>query len=96
LNIGNKPTESSLSFGLAQCLQKHLHTDIPIGHSKPTASNKFLSDCREYIFHFTNGNVKMDKKGIGVLHQDKTNIGSWNLRSQIRVTEVMRGLFLVK
>jgi site-specific DNA-methyltransferase (adenine-specific) len=102
LNIGNKPTDPSLPFEVASCLQKHfelqnvihwiksiaiskndigekshIHTDITVGHFKPIVSDKFLSDCHEYIFHFTYGNVKMDKLGIGVPYQDKTNIGRW-------------------
>ena len=35
-------------------------------------------DLQEYIFHLTKGgDVKMDKKAIGVPYQDKTNIGRW-------------------
>jgi site-specific DNA-methyltransferase (adenine-specific) len=52
--------------------------DITVGHFKPIVSKKFLNDCHEYIFHFTNnGNTSMDKLAIGVPYQDKTNIGRW-------------------
>jgi site-specific DNA-methyltransferase (adenine-specific) len=52
--------------------------DIAVGHFKPIVSKKFLSNCHEYIFHFTNnGDTKIDKLAIGVPYQDKTNIGRW-------------------
>ena len=52
--------------------------DITVGHFKPIVSKKFLNDCHEYIFHFTNnGNTSIDKLAIGVPYQDKTNIGRW-------------------
>jgi site-specific DNA-methyltransferase (adenine-specific) len=51
---------------------------LSIGHFKPIVSERFLTDLQEYIFHFTKrGNVKVDKKAIGVPYQDKTNIGRW-------------------
>jgi len=54
-----------------------------IGHFKPIVSDRFLSDCHEYIFHFTkNGDVKLDKLAIGVPYQDKTNIGRWKSAKQ--------------
>ena len=52
--------------------------DIAVGHYKPIVSNRFLSDCHEYIFHFTkSGEVKLQKLRIGVPYQDKSNIGRW-------------------
>jgi site-specific DNA-methyltransferase (adenine-specific) len=49
-----------------------------IGHFKPIMSKRYLTDIHEYIFHFTKtGNVKIDKLGIGVKYQDKSNIGRW-------------------
>lgn len=54
-----------------------------IGHFKPIVSDRFLTDCHEYIFHFTkNGEVKLDKLAIGVPYQDKTNIGRWKSAKQ--------------
>jgi site-specific DNA-methyltransferase (adenine-specific) len=54
-----------------------------IGHFKPIASQRFLTDCHEYIFHFTkSGEVKLDKLAIGVPYQDKTNIGRWKSAKQ--------------
>lgn len=52
--------------------------ETSIGHFKPIMSERYLTDIHEYIFHFTKtGNVKIDKLGIGVKYQDKTNIGRW-------------------
>ncbi len=52
--------------------------DVAVGHYKPIVSNRFLSDCHEYIFHFTkSGEVKLQKLRIGVPYQDKSNIGRW-------------------
>jgi site-specific DNA-methyltransferase (adenine-specific) len=56
-----------------------------IGHFKPIVSPRFLTDCHEYIFHFTkNAAVKLDKLAIGVPYQDKTNIGRWKSARQDR------------
>ena len=52
--------------------------ETSIGHFKPLNSERYLTDIHEYIFHFTKtGNVKIDKMGIGVKYQDKSNIGRW-------------------
>jgi site-specific DNA-methyltransferase (adenine-specific) len=49
-----------------------------IGHFKPIVSERFLTDLQEYIFHLTKGgNIKVNKRAIGVPYQDKTNIGRW-------------------
>ncbi|HJU58272.1 MAG TPA: site-specific DNA-methyltransferase [Nitrososphaeraceae archaeon] len=49
-----------------------------IGHFKPIVSKRFLSDLHEYIFHFTKkGDLVIDKLAIGVVYQDKSNIGRW-------------------
>jgi site-specific DNA-methyltransferase (adenine-specific) len=54
-----------------------------VGHFKPIVSPRFLTDCHEYIFHFTkNADVKLDKLAIGVPYQDKTNIGRWKSAKQ--------------
>jgi site-specific DNA-methyltransferase (adenine-specific) len=59
----------------------HYHNisgDVAVGHFKPIASERFLNDCQEFIFHFTiNGDVKLNKLAIGVPYQDKTNIRRW-------------------
>jgi site-specific DNA-methyltransferase (adenine-specific) len=57
--------------------------DIAVGHYQPVNSNRYLSNCHEYIFHFTKtGAVPIDPLAIGVKYQDKTNIGRWKKASQ--------------
>lgn len=52
--------------------------DIAVGHFEPIASNRFLNDCHEYIFHFTKkGDVRLRKMAIGVPYRDKSNITRW-------------------
>jgi len=59
--------------------------DIAVGHYKPIGGKRFLHDCHEYIFHFTNGGkVEMDRLAIGVPYQDKSNIGRWKSANQDR------------
>jgi len=49
------------------------------GHFKPINSKRFLNDCHEYIFHFTKaGSVEIDRLGLGVPYQDKSNITRWS------------------
>lgn len=56
----------------------HIKGDISVGHYQPVNSNRFLSNCHEYIFHFTKtGKVELDKLAKGVPYQDKSNIGRW-------------------
>ena len=51
---------------------------ISKGHFKPINSDRFVNDCHEYIFHFTKtGNVKIDRKAIGVGYSDISNIKRW-------------------
>ncbi len=57
--------------------------DIAVGHYQPVNSTRYLSNCHEYIFHFTKtGKVPIDPLAIGVKYQDKTNIGRWKKASQ--------------
>ena len=57
---------------------QNIKGDISVGHYQPVNSEVYMNNCHEYIFHFTNkGNVKLEKKSIGVPYQDKTNIGRW-------------------
>jgi site-specific DNA-methyltransferase (adenine-specific) len=56
----------------------HISDDISVGHYQPVNSNRYLSSCHEYIFHFTKkGDVDTDKLAIGVPYQDKSNISRW-------------------
>jgi site-specific DNA-methyltransferase (adenine-specific) len=60
-----------------------LDYNTSIGHFKPILSQRFLSAFHEYIFHFTKtGDIKLDKLAIGVVYQDKTNIGRWKSARQ--------------
>ena len=55
-----------------------MHYDCSVGHFKPITSDRFLTDLHEYIFHFTKtGDIRLERKAIGVRYQDKTNIGRW-------------------
>jgi site-specific DNA-methyltransferase (adenine-specific) len=57
---------------------KTIIDDIAVGHYQPVNSCRYLSNCHEYIFHFTKtGVVAVDQLAIGVRYQDKTNIGRW-------------------
>jgi len=56
----------------------NIRDDIAVGHYKPINSKRYHHDCHEYIWHFTkNGDVELNKMGIGVPYQDKTNINRW-------------------
>ncbi|MCC7566215.1 MAG: site-specific DNA-methyltransferase [Methanomicrobiaceae archaeon] len=56
----------------------HILADIAVGHYQPVNSPRFLSQCHEYIYHLTkHGRVALDKLGVGVRYQDKSNIGRW-------------------
>jgi site-specific DNA-methyltransferase (adenine-specific) len=60
-----------------------IRDDIAVGHYQPVNSPRFLSQCHEYIFHFTHeGNVTLEKQDIGVKYQDKSNIGRWKAATQ--------------
>ena len=59
-----------------------LHS-LSVGHFKPITSHRFLTDVHEFIFHLTKSRrTPLDKLGIGVPYQDKTNIGRWKSASQ--------------
>jgi site-specific DNA-methyltransferase (adenine-specific) len=57
--------------------------DIAVGHYQPVNSRRFLSNCHEFIFHFTKtGAVEIDQLAVGVKYQDKTNIGRWKIANK--------------
>jgi len=59
--------------------------DVAVGHYQPVNSSRYLSQCQEYIFHFTkSGDIHLDKQSIGVKYQDKTNIGRWKAATRDR------------
>jgi site-specific DNA-methyltransferase (adenine-specific) len=52
---------------------------LAVGHFKPLNSPRYLSDCHEYIFHFSKeGDVPIQRLAIGVPYADKTNIARWS------------------
>ena len=62
-----------------------LQADIAPGHYKPIGGRRFVNDCQEYIFHFTKrGDVKLDRLAVGVPYQDKSNIGRWKAKHDVR------------
>ncbi|MDQ7783200.1 MAG: site-specific DNA-methyltransferase [Desulfomonilaceae bacterium] len=55
-----------------------LTENINVGHIKPINSPRYVSDAHEYVFHFTKfGDVKLDRKAIGVEYKHKSNITRW-------------------
>jgi site-specific DNA-methyltransferase (adenine-specific) len=55
-----------------------LADDLAVGHYKPINSDRFLNDCHEFIFHFTQAGVTpLDRLAIGVKYQDPSNISRW-------------------
>src|SRR5208283_5649145 len=55
-----------------------MNGDIAVGHYKPVNSHRFVNGLSEYVFHFTKrGDVNLDKLGIGVPYQDKSNVTRW-------------------
>ena len=52
--------------------------EISVGHFKPINSERFVTDCHEYVFHLTkNGNVPLERLAVGVTYADKSNIARW-------------------
>ena len=55
-----------------------LKDDLAVGHYKPINSKRFLNDCHEFVFHFSQaGNTPLDRQAVGVKYQDKSNIARW-------------------
>lgn len=55
-----------------------LEDDLAVGHYKPINSKRFLNDCHEFVFHFTQaGNTPIDRQAVGVKYQDKSNVTRW-------------------
>ncbi len=51
---------------------------LSAGHFKPINSKRFVTDCHEFVFHWTKtGHVELDRLAIGVPYQDKSNIARW-------------------
>ena len=71
-------------------LQNHFHwikaitiedddgEELSKGHFKPINSHRYVTDCHESIYHLTlDGNVSIDRLGVGVKYKDKSNIKRW-------------------
>ncbi|WP_269542150.1 DNA-methyltransferase [Cerasicoccus fimbriatus] len=59
-------------------LEKKDGEHISAGHFKPINSKRYVTDCHEYVFHFTKtGNVTLDRLAVGVPYADKSNISRW-------------------
>jgi site-specific DNA-methyltransferase (adenine-specific) len=51
---------------------------LSAGHFKPLQSDRFVTDCHEYVFHLTKtGTTPLDRRAIGVPYSDKSNIKRW-------------------
>jgi site-specific DNA-methyltransferase (adenine-specific) len=51
---------------------------VSVGHFKPINSKRYLNDCHEFVFHFTeSGQAEIDRLAVGVPYQDKSNIARW-------------------
>jgi site-specific DNA-methyltransferase (adenine-specific) len=51
---------------------------VSVGHFKPINSKRYLTDCHEYLFHFTKkGDVPLERLAVGVPYADKSNIVRW-------------------
>jgi site-specific DNA-methyltransferase (adenine-specific) len=49
------------------------------GHFKPINSPRYVTNCHEFIFHFTpEGKTKIDRLGVGVPYVHKSNIKRWS------------------
>jgi len=92
LNIAGSHTKPWLPFEVALALrdlfvlQNTFHWIKAIsldekksaGHFKPVNSKRFVTNCHEFIFHFTKtGEVTLDRLSVGVDYADKTNVKRW-------------------
>ena len=84
------PHQLALRFSNLFTLQNTLHwiksisvetragEAFSVGHFKPIKSPRFITDCHEYVFHFTKeGTVPVDRLAVGVPYSDKSNIARW-------------------
>ena len=84
------PHQLAIEFSKLLVLQNTLHwiksisvetragDSVSVGHFKPINSPRFITDCHEYIFHFTKtGNVPVDRLAVGVPYVHKSNIARW-------------------
>ena len=88
LNIGSTSINPWLSFDVANTLRELFVLQNRVvwvksisirertyGHFKPINSGRFTNNNFEDVFHFTkNGDVKINRKAIGVEYMDKNNL----------------------
>ena len=88
LNISGSSSRPWLPFELIVRLRPLFHLqnhitwvksiaigDDSSGHYKPVNGQRFLNHAHEHVFHLTrDGQVKIDRLGIGVPYKDKSNI----------------------
>jgi site-specific DNA-methyltransferase (adenine-specific) len=98
LNIGSSNSNPWIPFEIAfmlrniLVLQNHIIwvKSISIkktsyGHYKPINSDRYLNHTHENIFHFTkNGDVKLNRKSIGVPYMDKNNLKAKTVNEDCR------------
>ncbi len=59
-------------------VEKRGGDEISVGHFKPINSQRFVTDCHEFVFHLTKqGNTPLDRLAVGVAYADKSNIVRW-------------------
>jgi site-specific DNA-methyltransferase (adenine-specific) len=70
--------QNALHWVKSITIQPKGEAEISAGHFKPLNSERYVNDCHEYIFHLTkDGTVPLDRKGVGVVYADKSNIARW-------------------
>jgi len=98
LNVGSTNINPWVSLDVAQTirkifiLQNHIIWTKSIsinsenhGHYNPINSERFLHNMFEDLYHFTkNGNIKIDRKSIGVPYKDKINLKAKTITEDIR------------
>ena len=92
LNMGGSfskpflPFQVAMEVGRCFVLQNTFHwikaisigDDYSAGHFKPINSRRYVTNCHEFVFHFTKtGRVKLDRLSLGVVYADKSNIRRW-------------------
>ena len=91
INIGNSPSSPDNTYILYSVFREFFTCqndinwiksisieDKSYGHYKPINSDRFLNHLHEKVWHFTHeGNVKIDRKAIGVPYVHKSNVSRW-------------------
>lgn len=91
LNFAGTPSAPDLPFRLVARLMKYFVLqntfhwikaisigEKSVGHFKPINSKRFVTNCHEYVFHFSlSGAAALDRLAIGVPYADKSNVNRW-------------------